>query len=146
MFHRGVGVHRMVVPLRLSQTSASRKHIALEFIKRTIAEFGRGHSFRELSAVLSGASLSRVNSIVRKLEAEGQIVVRPGARGISLPEPADNLSASDIVRRARALGFHIILNDAFGGTHSALPMPPMLDHIPDVEIGGNDDDEFRETG
>lgn len=136
----------MEVPLRLSPTSASRKLIALEFIKRKLADFGHGPSYREIAAAIGGASNSRVHAIVRRLEQEKLIVVRPGPRGIGLPDPVDNLGKSDILRRARALGLDVILRGSFGGTTSELPLPPMLDHIPDIDIGGIDDDVSGNAG
>jgi hypothetical protein len=144
MFRTGVGVRRMEVPLRLSSTSASRKFIALEFIKRTIVQRGVGPSLREIGAYLGNISNSRVHEIVAKLVQEGYILKQPGvAYGISLPDIAENLSESDIIRRARQLGYD--LRRVFNGPSSELPMPPMLDHIPDIDIGGNDDDIHRKA-
>jgi biotin operon repressor len=131
----------MGVPLRLSPTRASRKLLALEFIKRHFADRGDAPSFGEIAIALN-TSRGRVSDIVHRLADEGKLILQPGHRGIRLPDLADQISESDALRRLRELGYGIVLQAVYEvGTKTGLPGVEILDHIPDIETGGGGDDD-----
>lgn len=137
----------MGAPLHLSPTRASRKQAALEFIKRHFAERGASPSFGEIAAALD-TNTSRVSAIVHQLARDGQILFTPGKhRGIAMPDPAMQISRGDLLLALRQAGF-IVDDDVLKAvppapptvTNPSLPLIPELDHIPDVEIGGGQND------
>lgn len=129
--------------LRLSPTSASRKLIALAFIKRYFAWFGQSPSHGEIAAALH-INRTRARDIVRQLAADALIELKPGARGIVLIDGPAPVSEGDALRLLADLGWKLnpgefVIDGPVPKT--ALPLPPALDHIPDVEIEGPDDTE-----
>ncbi len=126
----------MFQPPRLSPTNSSRKLQALGFIKSYFAQHGASPSLGEIAAAL-GINRQRVHAIVRQLADDGLIHRDPGQRrGISLPDPAEELSAADAVRVLQALGWTVLSAEAriVGPvTNTRLPLRPALDHSPGVE-------------
>jgi len=137
--------------LRLSATMASRKLQALAFIKEYFARWGRSPSYDEIAAAL-GITGARVHAIVGELAAGGDIIRSMGARrGISLPEPMDQISEGDALLKLRQIGWRIdgelLQPDALPTLRNTrLPGRPALVHIPDIEVGEFRDDRDAEPG
>jgi SOS-response transcriptional repressor LexA len=88
-----------------SRTARSRKQAALEFIRRHFCDRGGSPSYAEIASAI-GTTPQRVAAIVADLEEDGEILRRHGAaRSIRLPEPADELSDSEIELILRRRGF-----------------------------------------
>lgn len=83
----------------------SRKQAALEFIRRHFRDRGGSPSYAEIASAI-GTSAQRVAAIVADLEEDGEILRRHGAaRSLRLPEPADELSDTEIEMILRRRGF-----------------------------------------
>lgn len=130
----------MGIELPLTAARSSRKQAVLEFIKRHYAERGASPSLMEIAAGLR-TSKARVLDHVRQLAIDGLIHRVPGKHhGISLPDPAEQVSQGDALRALRRMGWVIDADalrlDLAAVPNSSLPLIPDLDHIPDVEVGG----------
>jgi biotin operon repressor len=147
MFRRGLD-NIMGSHFRLSPAISSRKLQALRFIKEYFREWGKSPSLGEIGGSL-GVSRKRAFELVQALAVEGSIIVKPGARGIILPEPAEMMMREDLLLQLRAHGFTVVeplagmpANDsAWPLTYSGLPLLPELDDIPSIRIKGQDDDD-----
>ena len=121
----------MADPPRLSPTMVSRKLLILDFIRRYIAEWRQGPSLGEIAAD-QGISRPNVLKHVRTLTREGELVRRPGPRGIALPDRqqvakeqlrADGWIVDDDALRA-------VPASALRVTDWQLHLIPELSHIP----------------
>lgn len=123
---------------------ASRRLQVLAFVLDYFARYGEGPSLSEIGAA-HGISKARVHELVGALVRRGQLLRRPGPRG--LYPPAVRTAA---VRQLRELGWAVDEDVQYAGplTHSALPAVPALDYVPPAAAGGGDDDggEQAEAG
>ena len=132
-----------------SPEMASTRVRVLEAAKRYYAWLGMSPSFREL-AWLTGSSRSQVHDAVHALAAKGELLLRPGPRGIVLPDKLDMLSEGDVVLLLRRRGFIVDLDVALMGlpiapvTDSHLPLPLDLGHA--VDLGDVEWDGDGEAG
>lgn len=120
---------------RLSPKMGSRKMQALRAIKEYFREWGRSPSLGEIGGAL-GIHRQHADKLLDALARDGLIIRRKGARGISLPDPAEMLSREDLLQQLRLQGFTVdadIVRPPPGPdtlTYSGLPMLPELDDIP----------------
>lgn len=92
---------------RLSPTMRSRKLQALDFIKRYFAQWGVAPSLSEIGAAL-GVSRQHASDLVHQLSIDKQIRHIAGkARGISLPDPKEQISEADALRALARQGWTI---------------------------------------
>ena len=128
---RGSGEARRLMPAMVS-----RKLLILHFIRRYIAEWRQGPSLGEIAA---DQRISRPNVLkhVKTLTREGEIVRRPGPRGIALP---DTQQAAKVQLRADGWivdddALRAVPASALGVTDWQLHLIPELSHIPAVGSG-----------
>jgi hypothetical protein len=146
---------------------SSRKLLALDFIKRYFAQWGRSPTLGELGAAL-GVSTKRAHDLVQSLASDRAIEHLAGkTRGIRLPDRAEELSEADVLVRLAALGWTVedgnrlmppgigampragsaiadaVSRSLAGLTEKELPLPPELDHIEWIEEAGTNGKEGR---
>ncbi|MBB4611511.1 GntR family transcriptional regulator [Sphingomonas yabuuchiae] len=109
--------------LRLQPAMVSRRLLVLTFIRAYVDRWGGSPSIGEIAQGI-GASRTRVQAALRSLEQDKQIIRRPGARGIMLPDRLE-----EAVRDLRAAGF-IVDDDIVRGPFPILPLAPELDYDP----------------
>lgn len=103
---------------RPTSAMSSRKLLALDFIKRYFATWGRSPTLGEVAAVL-GVSTKRAHDLVHQLANEKMIEHIAGQpRGIRLPDRSEELSEADVLVRLAALGWTI-------GQGDRMIMPPL---------------------
>lgn len=116
----------------------SRRLLVLAFVRDYLTRWGESPSHGEIASGL-GISPTRVRQLVKALVASGQLLRRPGPRGLSLPTLRD-----EAVRQLRDLGY-LVDEDVFTVclpcAHSTLPATPMLDYVPGrfAEVDGGDE-------
>lgn len=113
----------------------SRRLLVLAFVRDYIGRWGSSPSYGEIANGLD-ISPTRARQLVKALVSAGQVLRKPGARGLSLPTLRD-----EAIRQLRELGFVIdedFLEVRSPCAHSTLPAKPMLDYHPDgvVEVRG----------
>jgi len=131
---------RAEAALRLKPEMTSRRLLVLAFVRDYIAQWGASPSYGEISNGL-GISPTRARQLVKALVGSGQLLRRPGPRGLSLPTLRD-----EAVRQLREFGY-VVDEDVFTiclpCAHSTLHQPPMLDYVPpgfaEVESGDYSD-------
>lgn len=124
-------------PLRLTPAMASRKLLALGFIKRFFAEHGVGPSFNEIGGALDITS-RHAGRLVAALARERLVHHTPG-RARSLV-PLD--CTADAIRLLRLRGFKVD-EDLMQIAQPDVPQSPLmgeavLDYLPDPEAGSGD--------
>lgn len=114
---------------RLRPEMASRKLLVLDFVRDYIARWHASPSYGEIAAGV-GISATRAKQLVKALAREGQLLRKPGPRGLSLPEDRD-----EALRLLEDLGYIALAPDCPNPT---LQVPPVLDYIPDAKGDGHD--------
>jgi DNA-binding MarR family transcriptional regulator len=129
--------------MRLKPEMTSRRLLVLAFVRDYLARWGSSPSYGEIANGL-GISPTRARQLVKALVASGQLLRRPGPRGLYLPTLRD-----EAVRQLRELGYVVdedIFTVCLPCAHSTLPARPMLDYVPPgfAEVQGGDyNDEPR---
>lgn len=128
---------------RLAPEMASRRLLVLAFVRDYIARWGASPSHGEIAAGL-GISRTRSRQLVKALVKSGQLLSRPGPRGLSMPGLRD-----EAVRQLRELGWTV--DDDVGEmrapcANSTLPASPLLDYVPSGSDGGSGDGEESSDG
>lgn len=132
---------------RLRPDMASRRLQVLAFVRSYISRMNGSPSLGEIAAGID-ISRTRARELVKALVREGQLLRRPGPRGLMLPSAIDEAK-----RQLRELGWQI--DEAFvcasapvppGGAHSTLHGPPMLDYLPPDGEGEDGEDRGDEAG
>lgn len=158
MFHRRAGKLQMDQAIvatsltvlagavvQLTPEMTSRRLLVLAFVRDYLTLYGSSPSYGEIANALR-CSPTRVRQHVKALVAAGQLLRRPGPRGLSLPTLRD-----EAVRQLRELGWSIdedreaVIAPC---AHSTLHTLPMLDYVPSelAEVqGGNDSGKSRST-
>jgi SOS-response transcriptional repressor LexA len=97
----------MVTAHRQSPTAASRRVLALSFIREYFDRHGESPSFGEIAAALGlGCTVKDVSRIVRALDRAGDVVHVPGARrGIRLPDAIDEIATREALLVLRRRGW-----------------------------------------
>jgi hypothetical protein len=111
--------------LKLRPEMTSRRLLVLAFVRDYIGRWGASPSYGEIANGLC-ISPTRARQLVKALVSAGQLLRKPGARGLSLPTLRD-----EALRQLRELGFAIdedILQVRSPCAHSTLPPAPMLDY------------------
>ncbi|WP_275230908.1 LexA family protein [Novosphingobium album (ex Liu et al. 2023)] len=126
---------------------ASRRLLLLAFVRDYIARWGESPSHGEIASGL-GISRTRARQLIKALVRSGQLLHRPGPRGLSLPAQRD-----EAVRRLRDLGWKVDEDLARASPESpaapcaktSLPGPIVLDYVPrdGGADGGNDIGDTR---
>ena len=135
----------MATQFRPSSAIGSRKLQALSAIKAHFRECGKTPSYSDIGRALD-ISRKRAFELVRSLAADGDVILKPGPRGIVLPEPAEMMAFDDLMLQLQAHGFIIFErppgspddDSAWPLTHSPLPLMPELDEIPAIERATDD--------
>jgi hypothetical protein len=129
---------------KLAPEMASRRLLVLAFVRDYIDRWGASPSHGEIAAGL-GISRTRSRQLVKALVKSGQLLSRPGPRGLSMPTLRD-----EAVRQLRELGWTV---DADVGemrapcANSTLPAPILLDYLPSGSDGGvGNGEESRDGG
>ena len=113
--------------LRLRPDMTSRRLLVLAFVRDYIARWGASPSYGEIANGLS-ISPTRARQQVKALVSSGQLLRRPGPRGLSLPTLRD-----EALRLLREHGY-VIDEDHFSGkllpcAHSTLRRPVLIDYV-----------------
>ena len=121
--------------MRLKPEMTSRRLLVLAFVRDYMAQWGSSPSYGEIANGL-GISHTRVRQQVKALVASGQLLRRPGPRGLHLPTLRD-----EAVRQLRDLGYVVdedIFTVGIPCANSTLPVRPVLDYLPaqDAENSG----------
>ena len=131
---------------RLTPQMASRKLLALDFVKQYFARWGGSPSLDEIAAAL-GVSKQRASELVRALAEDGQILRTPGARrGLDLPEPAQTPSRADLLLMLSDQGWTLTDDglliapeadrvEPAALTKAGLTLVPELDHVAPDDTG-----------
>lgn len=80
---------------------ASRRLLVLAFVREYIGRWGQSPSYGEIANGLS-ISPSRARQLAKALVKAGQLVRRPGPRGLAMPTLRD-----EAIRQLRELGYAI---------------------------------------
>jgi hypothetical protein len=126
--------------LRLTPEMTSSRLLVLAFVRDYLTSYGGSPSYGEIANALR-ISPTRARQLVKALVTSGQLLRRPGPRGLSLPTLRD-----EAVRQLRDLGWaidedrEVVIAPC---AHSPLPALPMLDYVPPelAEVQGGDDRE-----
>jgi len=137
--------------LQLTPEMNSRKLQVLGFIKRYYLANGASPTQGEIALGLD-VSKTRIQALIRQLDREKLIKrVRGRKRGIMLADGAKQVSAIDALLMLKLEGWSVnpgrleLVPPPL--SFPSLPLPPQLDHIPDVEFGvGNDGSSERQSG
>lgn len=106
----------------LSPTMVSRRLLVLAFVQEYIGRWGTSPSYGEIARGCQ-TNTTRVKEALRSLVREGQLLRKPGARGLALPDQRDAA-----VRMLRELGY--LVYDERAVTNPTLLAGPMLDYDP----------------
>lgn len=114
--------------LRLRPEMTSRRLLVLAFVRNYIDRWGESPSYGEIANGLN-ISATRARQLVKALVKSGQVLRKPGPRGLSLPTQIE-----DAIRQLRELGWQV--DEPHGlalppCADSSLLAPPMLDYHPD---------------
>lgn len=117
---------------RLAPEMSSRRLLVLAFVRDYIGRWSDSPSHGEIAAGL-GISRTRSRQLVKSLVKSGQLLSRPGPRGLSMPTLRD-----EAVRQLRELGWTV--DDDLGEmrapcANSTLPAPILLDYLPSGSDG-----------
>lgn len=117
------GAEHTDAPARLTPGMVSRRLLVLAFVRSYIEQWGASPSYGEIAAGV-GVNRARAYQLVRKLVSSGQLLRRPGPRGLTLPDTRD-----EAVRALRELNWTVDedLGQALAPyTHSRLIAAPPL--------------------
>ncbi|AJP72941.1 LexA family protein [Sphingomonas hengshuiensis] len=116
----------------------SRKYQVLAFIKMFYLEHGVSPTQGEIAGGMR-LSKQRIQALVRQLDSEGLVRrVYGKRRGIMLIGRAKRFSQVDALLQLQDNGWRVNVGELELTPPlpiPSLPLPPQLDHIPDVEIG-----------
>lgn len=130
---------------KLAPEMSSRRLLVLAFVRDYLAKWGESPSHGEIAAGL-GISRTRSRQHVKALVKSGQLLSRPGPRGLSMPTLRD-----EAVRQLRELGWTV--DDDVGEmrapcANSTLPGSTLLDYLPsqsDGDVGNGEESRDGST-
>lgn len=129
--------------LRLRPEMTSRRNLVLAFVSDYIQRWQNSPSYGEIANGLN-ISPTRARQLVQALVKSGQLLRKPGPRGISLPAVRD-----EAVRQLRELGWQV--DEDLGQANapcalSPLPARVVLDYLPDKQSEFEGQWEQRRAG
>jgi hypothetical protein len=118
--------NRAEAAMRLRPDMTSRRLLVLAFVRDYITKWGASPSYGEIANGLC-ISPTRARQLVKALVLSGQLLRRPGPRGLSLPTLRE-----EALRLLREHGY-VIDEDVFHGAipcaHSTLRRPVLIDYV-----------------
>lgn len=130
-------------PHRLTPEMSSRKVQVEHAIRFYFLQHGVSPTLGEIGAMCS-ISRQRAHAIVGELALDGRVRrVRGQSRGIMLLDPAKGVCEAEALLQLQGMGWKIDLTtrEITGPlTNTRLPLPAVLDHVPDIGCGDEQND------
>lgn len=112
-------------PPRLRPEMASLRLLVLDFVRQYFARWGHSPSYGEIAHGL-GCDRDRVRQAVKRMVKAGQLLRRPGPRGLALP-----VQQEDAAALLRGLGWRV--EEEASSANRPLPDRFLLDYLPPGE-------------